>query len=140
MQLVNSENPILKRVCSPVSEGLDIRNIIEGMYKILKIENGVGLAAPQVGLDMRVIIIRCASVDMAIINPVLTPCKKTKIVTSKGEGCLSFPNKRVNMKRYKRVILEGFDADWNPVRMELKNLLAFIAQHECDHLNGITIV
>ena len=138
-KLVPSTDLILKATCSPVRAGADMRALVSSMYSILGAESGVGLAAPQVGSSLRVIIIRYGAVDMPIINPVCTPHKSTKRVTS-VEGCLSFPGKQVKIKRHKRVTLTGFDIDWIPVELDLRNFLAFIAQHECDHLEGVTIV
>ncbi len=73
----------------------------------------------------------------AIINPVIT---KTSGKLKLGkEGCLSFPGKRVDMKRDNIVVVEGFDEDWNPIKKKVRALSAFCVQHEIDHLNGITI-
>ena len=140
MQLVPSDDPRLHQISTPVTEGEDISAVVSGMSSIMYEKDGVGLAAPQVGVHKRVIIIRYGAIDITVVNPTLTPHKSTKKVTSRQEGCLSFPGKRVNMKRYKRVTLEGFDVNWNPLKLDLRNFAAFIAQHECDHLDGVTIV
>lgn len=138
MKLVDKTDPILKTVCPPVPDGLDRAGIIEGMFEVMREKRGVGLAAPQVGVLERIILIEYGSYCTAIINPVITK-KPGKIVTSIDEGCLSFPDLRVNRKRHKRVTVEGFDQNWAPLKLDVRNFAAFIIQHEVDHLNGVTI-
>lgn len=139
MHLVGKKDPALKSICEEIPHGDDVSLLVKGMYRILNNNNiGVGLAAPQIGVTKRVILIKYASYDMAIINPVIVK-SPGKIVTSINEGCLSFPGIKVDVKRSKRVIVKGFSVDWKPIKLDLRNLAAFIAQHEIDHLNGITI-
>lgn len=138
LQLVGKKSPALKTVCDDVPRGDCVKTIVKGMFEVMRQKNGVGLAAPQVGITTRLIIIEYGSTSLALLNPVIikTP---GKIVTSIDEGCLSYPSKKVNRKRHKRVIVIGFDTDWNPVKLDARGFLAFIVQHEIDHLNGITI-
>lgn len=138
MQLVGKKDPALSTICNPVDKGEDVTTIVAGMFDLMRKHGGVGLAAPQVGIVKRIIIIEYGAVTTAIINPVITK-SPGKIVTSIQEGCLSFPGKRVNLKRHKRVIVEGFNEYWEPVRIDARNFTAFILQHELDHLDGITI-
>ena len=139
MRLVSRYHPALKFTCTEVPQGANRSELIDGMFGVLDRSTGVGLAAPQVGVTDRVIIIKYGSTHTAIINPVITKVKG-KVVTSLGEGCLSFPGRRVDVKRSKRVTVEGFDAEWKPIKIDARNLLAFIVQHELDHLDGVTIV
>jgi len=139
MQLVSKKDPALKAVCTPVTPPNDVTEIIEGMFQVMRQKNGVGLAAPQVGITSRIIVIEYGATCTAIINPVITRVTG-KWVTSLAEGCLSFPGKKVDIYRSKRVTVEGYNQDWEPVKIDARNLLAFIVQHEVDHLNGITIV
>tara|TARA_R110000744_G_C19357750_1_gene561059 strand:+ start:2715 stop:3143 length:429 start_codon:yes stop_codon:yes gene_type:complete len=139
LQLVAKKDPALKAVCEPVTPGDDVSDIIEGMFKVMRQKLGVGLAAPQVGVTKRIILIEYGATCTAIINPVIIK-RPGKLVTSIGEGCLSFPGKKINIKRNKRVVVEGFNQDWEPIKIDARNLLAFIVQHEVDHLNGVTIV
>lgn len=139
MQLVSKKDPALKTVCEPVTFGEDVSEIIEGMFKVMRQKLGVGLAAPQVGITKRIILVEYASICTAIINPVIIK-KSDKLVTSIGEGCLSFPGKKINIKRNKRVVVKGFNHNWVPIKIDARNLLSFIMQHEIDHLNGVTIV
>lgn len=137
--LVAATDPLLRAVCAPVAPGQDVSELVAEMFEIMDRDQGVGLAAPQIGVPLRVITVRYASTCMAIVNPVIVKAPG-KIVTSIGEGCLSFPGRRVNVKRSKRVLVEGFDGHWTPVGIDARNLLAFILQHEIDHLDGVTIV
>lgn len=138
IKLVESDDPILHTVCDPVPHGMNVSEIVDAMFGLLQIKLGVGLAAPQVGLNERIIVVEYGAIKTAIINPVITK-RPGKVVNSIDEGCLSYPGKRVTLKRHKWVTVEGFDVNWNPVKIDARTLLAFIIQHEIDHLNGITI-
>jgi len=139
LQLVGKKSPALRTVCKPVPFDTSVNKLIEGMFELMRSKNGVGLAAPQVGITSRIIIIEYGSTSTEIINPRII--KSTgKIVTSIAEGCLSFPGKKIDIKRHKRVIVTGFDRNWKLIKFDFRNFAAFIAQHEIDHLNGVTIV
>lgn len=130
-------NPVLKEVADEVPQGANVNDLISTMFLTMRLSNGVGLAANQVGELKRVIVIENGGFSHAIINPVITKRFGGKGISR--EGCLSYPGKVVKMKRYKQVTIEGFDQDWNPIRFKLKSFNAYIAQHEVDHLNGVTI-
>ena len=121
---------------TPGREGLD--KLISDMWEAMYANKGVGLAAPQVGEPVRVIVMHAEGLKQEFINPVIIKAYGGKGISR--EGCLSFPGKIVPMSRFKRIIIEGFDANWKPVRRKLKGKAAYCAQHEVDHLNGITIV
>lgn len=142
VQLVDGTDPILKTVCTPIRLQLheSVRpDLVEDMFRIMRQHRGVGLAAPQIGIAKRLIVVDYKATCCAIVNPVIVkrPARK---VTSIGEGCLSFPGELVNVQRHKRVIVAGFSRDWEPVRIDARGMLAFILQHEIDHLDGVTIV
>ena len=99
---------------------------------------GIGLAAPQLGVSKRIIVMNVGTVSQVIINPVITMRSKSKKVIS-PEGCLSYPGKVVQVPRDAMVVLEGFDDDWEPVKLKLTGIAAMCAQHEVDHLNGTVI-
>ena len=98
---------------------------------------GIGLAANQIGLNKRVIVIDVNGLKQEFINPVITKTLGRKIIST--EGCLSFPGKKVRVWRYPQIVVEGFDANWAPIKRKLKGLAACVVQHEIDHLDGITI-
>jgi len=121
-----------------VESGTTITELLNEMWKIMYKNKGIGLAANQVGVLKRVIIIHAEGLKLGVINPSVIARKGGKRTVT--EGCLSFPGKKVQMRRYKRVILTGFDKDWNPIKLKLSGLVSVCAQHEVDHLNGQTIV
>ena len=88
--------------------------------------------------NRRVILVSADRFGKAIINPVITKrsCGKVRSI----EGCLSFPGKKVTIKRDKQITVEGFDVKWKPIKQKLRGLAAMCVQHEIDHLNGITCI
>ena len=130
---------VLYEVADEVVEGDDIEAIIRLMRYAMynNRPKGIGLAAPQIGLKKRLILIHTPAFQKVILNPVIT--KQTEKLMTSEEGCLSFPGKLVEVKRFKRITVEGFCPDWEPMKIKLSNLESAVIQHEIDHLNGITI-
>ncbi|KPK10632.1 MAG: hypothetical protein AMJ56_07630 [Anaerolineae bacterium SG8_19] len=118
----------------------EIQTLIEDMMDTCHAADGLGLAACQVGSPANIFVYRepgKAGYNV-MINPVITD--KASKMTSKGEGCLSVPGQYFNVKRYKKVIVEGLDRNGDKLIIITKSkALAKIFQHEVDHLNGITI-
>lgn len=112
-----------------------IDDMIETMYKY----NGVGLAAVQVGVLKRVVVIDIDDGEgvRVLINPKIT---KTKGEQEVDEGCLSFPNQYAKVVRPKEVTVEALDRSGNKIIIKAKDLLAQAICHELDHLEGITFV
>ena len=133
-----------RKVLYEIAEEITPDDDIETMIALMRYEMhnnkvpGIGLAAPQIGLQKRLILIHTPSFQKVILNPVITRTRLGK--TTSEEGCLSFPGKIIKMKRHKQIIVEGFDQNWKPVKFKLRNLDSNVAQHEIDHLNGITIM
>ena len=132
---------ILKKISRPV-EVIDdkTRELIEDMVETMHKYNGVGLAAVQVGILKRIIVI-----DIYDENTPIVKLINPKIVKQKGErqieeGCLSFPNKFAKVKRPVEVVVEGLNEKGEQVRIKAVELLAQALCHEIDHLNGITFV
>lgn len=127
---------ILKKVSKPVEEVDDkIRILIQDMLDTMHKFNGVGLAAVQVGILKRVLVVHTDYEEepIVLINP--------KIIKEKGaqtceEGCLSFPNKFAKVVRPEEIIVEGLNQNGEKVKIEGKKLLAQALSHEMDHLNG----
>jgi len=116
-------------------------SIIKDMYDTMKVANGIGLAANQVGIDMQLAIISYKdekkSYDFVVLNP--------KIVSASGqlyeeEGCLSFPGFFIKIKRYENVIVRAINEKGLPVEIKASGLLAKAFQHEIDHLNGVLFI
>lgn len=137
MQIVNQEHPALSTVSAEVPHGDDVFATVAEMRDLLFKTSGCGLAANQVGITKRIIILNTLGFMGAIINPVIT--KESGKLKRSPEGCLSFPKLHVDMKRDNIVTVGGFDENWNPIKKKCRALTAFAVQHEIDHLNGITI-
>jgi peptide deformylase len=145
--IVKWPDPRLETVCDPVPHGEGCRDLIERMFAILAASaNGVGLAAPQIGVMKRVIVCRVPVphpsggtfiVKHAIINPQITWAKGA--LEEAVEGCLSFPDHKVSIPRYPRITVSGYSLKWEPITRDAKGLVARVLQHEIDHLNGRTI-
>ena len=117
-----------------------IRELMDDMVETMHKYDGVGLAAVQVGILKRVIVIDIYDENTPIIklaNPILV---KQKGERECEEGCLSFPNKFAKVKRPVEVVVEGLNENGKKVRIKATELLAQALCHEIDHLNGITFV
>ncbi len=121
-----------------------IQILVEDLYDTMYAANGVGLAAPQIGENVRVFVVDCG-VDVKSMNPItfINP----KIIKKEGainsyEGCLSFPDAYTNVRRYKSVKVKALDIKGRPFVMEINDgsLLARAIQHEFDHLDGILFI
>lgn len=137
IRLRKGDDPVLHKGAYPVPPNTDVRSVITAMWHVLTTNRGIGLAAPQIGVTSRIIIVAVDGLKLALINPKITKRYGGKI--SSKEGCLSYPGKQVTMVRDKQVIVQGYDEDWQPVKRKLRGLAAYCVQHEVDHLNGITI-
>ena len=107
--------------------------MVETMYKF----DGVGLAAPQVGILKRLIVIDPGTGPKVLINPVIT---KSSGKQTCEEGCLSFPNMFGNVDRPANVTVEAYDIDGKKIKTKAKELEAVILCHEIDHLDGILFI
>ena len=116
-----------------------IKELAQDMMETMHKFDGVGLAAPQVGILKRLIVIDLYEdgTQYTLINPVIIKEKGEQLV---DEGCLSFPNKFGKVKRPKEVVVEALDINGKKVKIKAKDLLAQALCHEIDHLNGIVFV
>lgn len=134
--LVAKDDPILRRparVVDPTSEP-SLRELVRDMRETMLTHGGVGLAAPQIGRRVRVIVTE----EWALANPEVVS-HGTKF-TSGVEGCLSLPGVQVSVLRPRRVTIKGFDLDeGREVTMTVKDMTARILLHEIDHVNGVLI-
>lgn len=131
-------DPNLYLKAQEVTQDDEVTDIIRAMFEVVTKHEGVGLAANQVGVLERIILIQTAGFRQVFINP-----KIVKRYPGKGqsrEGCLSHPGVEVKIKRTKRIVVEGFDEYWRPIKRNLVGLPSYVVQHEIDHLNGINIV
>lgn len=137
--VVKIPDPVLRKVAAPV-ERIDkkIDEFISTMVNSMKAANGVGLAAPQLGKSLRIIVIAPAgSKPMVLINPVITAMEGEAIGE---EGCLSIPGLYGDVKRAHKVTVEANDRRGKPMAYEMEGMAARIVQHEVDHLEGILFI
>lgn len=111
-----------------------IKKLIANMLETMEANNGVGLAAPQVGKSVRLCVIRVDDITYILINPKITYKSWRKEIAE--EGCLSFPGKFIPVKRYKKVRVKALDEKGNEVIIKAEGLLGRALQHEIDHLDG----
>ncbi len=134
---------VLKKKAAPVKDvNASVLRLVDDMVETMYAAPGVGLAAPQVGVSKRIIVIDVSSKEekhplVVLINP--------EIVAAEGsvdseEGCLSIPEYTAVIKRAERVVARGLDPEGNPVEIEGTELLARALQHEIDHLDGVLFV
>ena len=129
-------DPVLTKVCRPIPEVTDrIRTLAEDMLETMYEANGVGLAAPQVGILRRICVIDVMDGDpIILINPEII---ETAGEQTDEEGCLSIPGKCASVTRADYVKVKSFDMELNPVIIEGEGLRARALQHEIDHLDGV---
>ena len=144
--LVSYPDPRLEQVSEPIVEIDDaVRDLVQDMLDTLNTIGGVGIAAPQIGVFRRVVIIDKSLGELEegvekpqefvpIINPVITILDKAKHI--ENEGCLSVPDFRAKVTRPRRVALDGLDMEGKPVHYEGEGYFGACLQHETDHLNG----
>lgn len=123
----------------------ELHALIGDMQDTMRAANGAGLAAPQIGVGLRVVIFgfesnprypQAEAVPYTIlVNPVLTPLSDE--LEEGWEGCLSVPGLRGVVPRWARLVYRGFDADGTLIEREATGFHARVVQHECDHLDGI---
>ena len=122
-----------------------LRELIADMRDTMAHLSGAGLAAPQIGVPLRVVIFGVTRnprypeaeevPDTVLINPVIAPIDAE--MEEDWEGCLSVPGMRGVVPRFKRVRYQGFDESGNPIDRSVEGFHARVVQHECDHLDGI---
>lgn len=146
--IVTWPDPRLEQVCEPVPHGERCRELVEALFAELERHpTGVGLAAPQLGVMKRVIVVRVPIVHFQtrglvkhhIINPVIVWHNPRDKMVEAWEGCLSFPDKQVSIPRWRHIKVQGFNLRWEPIEIGAKNLVARVIQHEVDHLDGRTL-
>ena len=132
-------DPVLKTRAAPV-ESFDesLVHLTQDMLATMRDNEGVGLAANQVGRLKRVFVAAVEDDEYVIVNPVLS--NKAETTESVSEGCLSIPGIQVDVERPTSVTVSGQDVWGKPLRLEASNLLARIMQHEVDHLDGVLIL
>lgn len=136
MKLLPETDPILRNICSSWDFTIDgdPQDLIKAMTKTMIENNGIGLAGPQIGVSKRIFVMGNQDRLYACINPI--------IVSGTGdikdiEGCLSFPNLWLKVKRYETIQVKYYNAFGQEVFTEFSGLIARVFQHELDHLDGV---
>jgi peptide deformylase len=139
-KIITNPNPILRKKSQPVKNILDpeLQKMLPEMVETMIKKDGVGLAAPQIGKNIRLVTIRFKNNNLILFNPVIV--KKSIFKEWDEEGCLSVPNVFGDVKRNKKIVVEYFDASEKKQILEAQGLLARIVQHELDHLDGIIFI
>jgi len=132
-------DPVLKTRAAPV-ESFDesLVRLTQDMLGTMRDNEGVGLAATQVGRLKRVLVAAVEDDEYVIVNPVLTDRSET--TENATEGCLSIPGIQVDVERPTAVTVSGQDVSGRPLQIEASDLLARVLQHEVDHLDGVLIL
>jgi peptide deformylase len=146
-EILKMGDPRLLRQAEPVQQfgARELSTLIADMFETMHAVNGAGLAAPQIGVNLQLVIfgfkknLRYPDApdvpETVLINPVITPLGEEK--EEGWEGCLSVPGLRGVVPRWSRLRYEGFDADGNRIDRTVDGFHARVVQHECDHLIGV---
>lgn len=145
-EILKMGDPRLLRIAAPVTEfdTPDLLALVEDMFDTMRAANGAGLAAPQIGEDLQLVIFGFASNERypdappvpqtVLINPVIEPLGDDMV--DGWEGCLSVPGLRGVVPRFARILYRGFDPQGRVIEREADGFHARVVQHECDHLIG----
>lgn len=137
-KIVELGDPVLREKARPVPEvNRSILKLLDNMADTLYAARGAGLAAPQIGVSKRVIVVDCGEGLWEIINPEIVSRKGEEIA---AEGCLSIPGVSGEVKRAAQVVVKGLDRSGREIRIEASGLGARALQHETDHLDGVLFI
>lgn len=139
-------HPVLRKKTEEINSDFpELKKLVEDMYETMYNSEGVGLAAPQIGKSIRLIVIdgdplaekfpECKDLKLTLINPKLEVLEDMEPVT-REEGCLSLPGLAENVKRFEHVKLHWLDENFQPHSQEFHGFASRIIQHEFDHLEG----
>jgi peptide deformylase len=144
LKVARMGHPVLRRVAEPIPDSEvgspAVQGLIQDMLQTVFEYDGVGLAAPQVHASVRLVLL-CLDPEAGFecwINPELTPVGEETMTTT--EGCLSLPGLRGDVTRPAGVHVRGMDQNGEPFEKTLTGFSAVVAQHECDHLDGVLYV
>ena len=145
LQLRYYGDPVLRKRAEPVQEITDVERLLaDNMLETLYGSLGIGLAATQVGILKRFIIVDIGVVEdreefepLRLFNPEILSVDGESVLE---EGCLSIPDLRVDVKRPEHIVVKAMNMDSEDVQIEADGLLARVIQHEIDHLNGVLFI
>ncbi len=135
-------DPVLRKISDEVHEiNESTRALIKDMFEIMEEEGGIGLAAPQVGISKRIIVLSLKEKNfekMALVNPVIVSSSKETAFME--EGCLSIPGINADVQRSTKLIARGLTRSGRMVEITASNLLTRVLLHEIDHLDGVLFI
>ena len=136
--VIKYPSDVLRKIAKPIVKvSKETRELILRMENIMRLANGVGLAAPQIGVPERIIVISPDNKTVVLINPEITKLEGEVVGV---EGCLSLPALYGDVKRAAIVEVKAINREGKPVKMRLEGLAARVAQHEIDHLDGVLFI
>lgn len=152
LKVARMGHPVLREVAEPVpAEEIgspEVQELVDSMIATMREYDGAGLAAPQVHVGRRVVVMEVKNNPrypdapevplMVLINPVITPLTESRIAV--WEGCLSIPDLRGQVPRCAAIRLEALDRSGEPFTRDFEGFPAAVVQHECDHLDGVLYV
>ena len=138
LNIMKAGAPVLKTKCVPVKKvDAKLRHLLDDMAETMYKFNGIGIAAPQVGVSMRAVVIDIGDGILELINPVITMREGSAI---DSEGCLSVPDIYGDVERAAKIEVEYTTRYGKRRKLAAEKLLARCIQHECDHLDGILFI
>jgi len=139
LDIIRYPNPILRKKSKAVKKvDAKIRKLIDYMIETLHAAPGVGLAAPQIGESIRLIVVDIGEGAFALVNPKIK--ERNKTLQTFDEGCLCLPGIIGPVSRPSRIIVEGLDRNGEKMTIEAEGFFATVLQHEIDHLEGIVFL
>jgi len=139
MEIVTHPNEVLRQEAAPIEEITEeVRDLADKMTETMFREDGIGLAAPQVGIGKKLIVINLEDEFHIMLNPEIA--EKSGEEESMDEGCLSVPGVEAPVSRSKEVVVRGKNLDGEEVELEKEGLPARVFQHEVDHVTGMLFI
>ncbi|MHB1199150.1 MAG: peptide deformylase [Polaromonas sp.] len=146
-EILKMGDPRLLRIAQPVTQfdTDELHLLISDLFETMQAANGAGLAAPQIGVDLQLVVFGASQINprypdaplvprTVLLNPVITPLSPDE--ESDWEGCLSLPGLRGLVPRFSHIRYTGFDQYGDPIERTVEGFHARVVQHECDHLIG----
>ena len=136
-------DPVLRQKAKDIEKGTDLKQLIKDMHETMQAASGIGLAAPQIGKPIRLLVVDGTALEdednmedfkKAFINPVIL--EEQGDPWAFEEGCLSIPSIREKVSRKGEITIRYYDEDWNLLKEEYDGMKARIIQHEYDHIEG----
>lgn len=143
-EIVTIPDPVLRRKARKVTDfGPELQKLVDDMVETMRVAPGVGLAAPQVGIPLRAVVVEFGDEEdetvppklFVVVNPEITRTSQDSVVAA--EGCLSIPGYAGDVDRFEAVTVRGLNRHGQPMRVKAEGWLARIFQHEIDHLEGV---